>query len=313
MVNTTMPHDVFIGCDWGSTSFRLRVVERGTRRILAGQSSANGVKAFTSVPPAGRAASMSRFFAEQLAACPEVGQTAPIIITGMASSNVGWRELPYASAPFPLDGSQAKWERLEFSDLNGRPREALLVSGVRTADDVMRGEECALIGAPALCPIAAAPLVLCLLAGTHPKHALLRERTLVSFRTHLTGELFDLLSRESLLAGSVGRAALDAPPDLGEVSAGVACFRERGVSGALFQVRSRHLSRNTSRAANAWFLSGILMGGELERIPLLCQGAALLLIGDPLRVTLYRTALRELGAVTAAESAVALPLTEAIV
>ena len=131
-------------------------------------------------------------------------------------------------------------------------------------------------------------------------------------RTHLTGELFDLLSRESLLAASVDRAALEAAPELAEFSAGVACARERGVSGALFQVRARHIAQQTSRAANAWYLSGMLVGGELERLVNELRDETLLLIGEPTRVTLYRSALRELGA-AAAETAVALSLTEAVV
>jgi 2-dehydro-3-deoxygalactonokinase len=257
---------------------------------------------------------MSRFLSSQLQSLPDFDPAAPIVITGMASSNVGWRELPYASAPFPLDASEAKWERVRFDHANGPAREALLVSGVRTSDDVMRGEECALIGAHALRPFATAGKpALCLLAGTHPKHVRIEDGTLVSFRTHLTGELFDVLSRESLLAGSVERAALDAPPDLAEFSAGVASARERGVSGALFQVRARHISNQTSRAANTWFLSGILVGGELERVAVECKECELVLIGDPVRVTLYRTALIELGAAEQAARATALPLTDAIV
>jgi 2-dehydro-3-deoxygalactonokinase len=256
---------------------------------------------------------MARFLAGQLAALPAIEPAPPIIITGMASSNVGWRELPYAAAPFPLDGSCARSERITFPDHEGKTREAFLVSGVRTDDDVMRGEECALIGAHALRPFPPGESVLCLLAGTHPKHARLRDHALVMFRTHLTGELFDVLSRESLLAASIDRAALDAPPDLAEFSAGVACARDRGVSGALFQVRARHLAQHATRAANTWFLSGILVGGELERLVTECDEAELLLIGDPLRVTLYRTALRELGLIAAAEAAGSIALAEAIV
>ena len=309
----SMATDHFIGCDWGSTSFRLRLIERGTRRIVAEQSSASGVKSFSTVPATQRASHMARFFAEQIASLPEIHGAEPIIVTGMASSNVGWRELPYASAPFPLDGSRAKVERIEFPDASGRLREALLVSGVRTDDDVMRGEECALISAQALHPHARGESVFCLMAGTHPKHARLRDHTLVSFRTHLTGELFDVLSRESLLAGSVDRAALQAAPDLAEFSAGVRCARERGVSGALFQTRARHLAHNTSKTANTWFLSGMHVGAELERVVNNIADARLLLIGDSLRVTLYRTALGELGAAAIADSAITLPLADAIV
>ena len=94
----------FIGCDWGSTSFRLRLIERGTRRIVAEQSGASGVKSFATLPAPQRASRMAQFFAEQIAGLRGTEGAEPIIITGMASSNVGWCELPYASAPFPLDG-----------------------------------------------------------------------------------------------------------------------------------------------------------------------------------------------------------------
>ena len=44
-----------------------------------------------------------------------------------------------------------------------------------------------------------------------------------------------------------------------------------------------------------------------------CKECELLLIGDPLRLTLYRTALSELGAAELAVRATTLPLADAIV
>jgi 2-dehydro-3-deoxygalactonokinase len=178
----------FIGCDWGSTSFRLRLVERGTRRISEEVSEPAGVKTFATLSAAERAERMARLLGERVAAWPK----APLIVTGMASANVGWHELPYATAPFPLDGAGVRTARLPFPAAHGATRSALLVSGVCTEDDVMRGEECALIGACVLRPELARRDGLCLLAGTHPKHARLRDGALVSFATLLTGELFDV-------------------------------------------------------------------------------------------------------------------------
>ncbi|MBC7365380.1 MAG: 2-dehydro-3-deoxygalactonokinase, partial [Undibacterium sp.] len=126
MLNTA----TFFGCDWGSTAFRLRLVEAPSRRVLGELSAPAGVKTFTGFPAAERSERMGRYLAGR-----------PILITGMASSNVGWKELPYAMAPFPLDGSSARAEGVEFTDTAGRRRRALLCSGARTADDVMRGEE----------------------------------------------------------------------------------------------------------------------------------------------------------------------------
>ncbi|MSU47890.1 MAG: hypothetical protein EXS37_02150 [Opitutus sp.] len=307
--------DIFVGCDWGSTSFRLRIVERGSRRVIAEQSAGNGIKIFASLPAPARAAAMAGFFAERLAAWPDFSVAAPIIITGMASSNVGWLQLPYAVAPFPLDGSGCQTGRVTFPAVDGRTRTATLISGVRTDDDIMRGEECALIGANVLRSESAARGVstLALLAGTHPKHALLHAGALISFRTHLTGELFEALAGSGLLAASIDRDAAGAAPDLESFRAGLGCVRERGISGALFQVRARDVLRSMSKPANTWFLSGVLVGAELERVTDRRDGSELLLIGEPRRVTLYREALRAMGVANGGTELPAVDLAEAVI
>jgi 2-dehydro-3-deoxygalactonokinase len=306
--------DAFISCDWGSTSFRLRVVERGARRIIAEQQTPDGIKTFAALPPANRATAMASLLTDRLAIWPELDPKIAIVISGMASSNVGWQELPYVNAPFPLDGSRAGRTWISFSDRQGRQRRALLISGVRTSDDIMRGEECALVGACALQGGAQLEgTTLALLAGTHPKHAVISQGSLVSFRTHLTGELFDALASASLLSASIDRAAAGSAPDLEHFRAGVAATRAHGFSGALFQVRVRSILNSVPRPANTWFLSGLLVGAELERLASHLRQDRLLLIGDPLRITLYREALRELGVDTAAANAASVDLGEAVI
>src|SRR5206468_10724151 len=69
----------------------------------------------------------------------------PLVISGMASSSVGWRDLPYAKTPFPLDGSGVWSQELNWS----KPEwlgPTYLISGVATAYDMMRGEETEIIG-----------------------------------------------------------------------------------------------------------------------------------------------------------------------
>jgi 2-dehydro-3-deoxygalactonokinase len=146
----TSNRGTFISCDWGSTSFRLRIVELGTRRILAEQQTPDGIKTFAALPPVNRSTAMASLLADRLATWPELAPSVAIVISGMASSNVGWQELPYVSAPFPLDGSRAGRKWISFPDRQGNQRKTLLISGVRSADDIMRGEECVLIGAYAL-------------------------------------------------------------------------------------------------------------------------------------------------------------------
>jgi len=284
----------FIGCDWGTTSFRLRWVERGTRRVIAEQSEAAGIKAFASAPEGERAAMMQQFLAERIAMWPEAGPKVPFIVSGMASSSVGWRELPYARAPFALDGSDVHVSALQLPDGRGGGRLGLLVSGVRTDDDIMRGEESVLVGVHALHPELARlkGQMLFLLIGTHPKHVIVSGEKLISFRTYLTGELFDIITRDSLLAGSVTRDAAHQPPLWDDFLAGAACARERGMEAALFQVRTRHLLQHTGKPANTWFLSGIVIGAELAELARQMPRAKLCLVGDESRLALYRAALR---------------------
>lgn len=310
---TTMK--TFLGCDWGTTSFRLRLVERGTRRILAEQAEPAGVRPFAALSPAERAARLAAHLADRIARWPEVGPDVPFVVTGMASSTVGWQELPYASTPFPLDGATAEVSPRTLPGPGGRSRPGLLVSGVRTADDILRGEETALIGWHALTTEAdrAPGPSYCLLAGTHPKHARVQDGCLESFRTFLTGELFDVLRKDSLLAASVAAPAEGGTPAWDEFRAGVACSRALGLSGALFQVRARQVLQGVRPADNVWFLSGILVGDEVGTLVALPGRPRLWLIGEPARVALYRTALEVLDPERGAETLRDVSLNEAVV
>lgn len=283
----------FLGCDWGTSSFRLRLVERGTRRILAEQAEPTGVRHFATLTPPERAARLAAHLADRIARWPEVRPEVPFVVTGMAGSSVGWQELPYAEAPFPLDGGAAVVSPRTLPGHGGRQRPGLLVSGVRTTDDILRGEETALIGWHALSGATkpGSDPAWCLLAGTHPKHARVREGRLESFRTFLTGELFEVLRKDSLLAASVAAPADDTLPDWEEFDAGVACSQALGLSGALFQVRARQVLQHVPPAANHWFLSGILVGDEVRTLAALPGRAQLHLIGEPARVALHRRAL----------------------
>ncbi len=306
MVTAAHGQDFFIGGDWDSTSFRMRLIERGTHRVIAEHASSDGIKAFAALAVAARASRMGQLLADRIADWP----AAPIVVTGLASANVGWRESPYVRVPFPLDGSSAGTARVELPGSENAGRTVLLVSGVSTADDVMRGEECALIGASIVHPVLAESSAWCLLAGTHPKHAHVADGQLASFTTFLTGELFEVVARNSLLAGSVVLTALEAEPQWEDFRAGVSAARESGLSAALFQVRTRQVLSAIAAARNVWFFSGLLIGAELERIT---RGERLVLIGEPARLRLYDVARREPGGIEPTEKPTMLSLTDCVV
>jgi len=124
----------------------------------------------------------------------------------MASSSVGWRELPYAKTPFPLDGSGVRSDELTWS----KPEwlgPVHLISGVATACDMMRGEETEIIGLMSEASLASQRnRSLLILPGTHSKHVWIEDQSVVEFRTFMTGELFEVLGQQSLLKASVDAA-----------------------------------------------------------------------------------------------------------
>src|SRR5690606_37345331 len=125
-------------------------------------------------------------------------------IFGMPASSVGLIELPYALLPFSLDGDGLIMERLQIDSLSNP---VLLISGARTDVDVMRGEETKVLGASAYLNGANRSSLL-ILPGTHSKHVTVSSRRVMDIRTYMTGELFGLLSRQSLLATSVAASAV---------------------------------------------------------------------------------------------------------
>jgi 2-dehydro-3-deoxygalactonokinase len=176
-------------------------------------------------------------------------------------------ELPYKELPVDISGQELHKVILPASDRF--PHTMLIVSGVRTADDVMRGEETQLIG----ClleeqgrqgPVGAAQNDegIYLFPGTHSKHIRVKEDKIVGFTTYMTGEFFHLLSQKSILAGSV--TATDDKDYRKSFEKGVEDSVETGLLHGSFLVRTHHLFGRWSREENYNYLSGLLIGEELK-------------------------------------------------
>jgi 2-dehydro-3-deoxygalactonokinase len=272
----------FLSCDWGTTSFRLRRVAGPDRTVIREIREQAGVKSLYEKAmrsggeiEAARANVFESFLHTKLEALLS-GEKTPenklaLVISGMASSSVGWRELAYSKTPFPLDGRGVRSEELNWS----KPEwlgPAYLISGVATACDMMRGEETEIIGLMSdsrLAPLRERSLLI--LPGTHSKHVWIEDQSVVDFRTFMTGELFEVLGRQSLLRASVDAAARTGHDSLSEsdraaFQEGASWAEAQGLAGGLFRVRTRAVLDRRPLADNTWFFSGLLIGAELESI-----------------------------------------------
>lgn len=272
----------FLSCDWGTSSFRLRLVE--DQRVLAEIERPEGVREIHArLVAVGRsmdvAARHDAFAGVVRSALTDLAAKVPdglrgeaMVISGMASANVGWRELPYANTPTPVDGTGFHLEAMEPLENGGAPHAVWMISGLSTGADMMRGEECE------VCGLLASPAMerfrsdcMLVLPGTHSKHVRVRNGFITGFRTHLTGELLELLSTRSLLAVSVDwpppvvpdHGAVADTPWAREFDAGVVQVRDHGLAPSLFGVRVRSVLDERPRWANAAYLAGLLIGGEM--------------------------------------------------
>lgn len=178
----------------------------------------------------------------------------PMLLAGMVGSNKGWRNVPYL--PCPVDT-----EMLARGVMWIEPRHTGIVPGVSQLEghaDVMRGEEVQALGALAAGLVA--PDVLICHPGTHTKWIRLRGGRIAEFRTMMTGEMFDLLRHESLLAAQMQSDVTD--------NASFQAGLEKAVAGApllsaLFSIRAQHLLL-PGATDGASFASGLLIGNDVQ-------------------------------------------------
>jgi 2-dehydro-3-deoxygalactonokinase len=249
----------FIACDWGTSRLRLRW--RGPD---------GGCRETASDEGAARLAALGGDRAEAFAGALRRGlgrlgapEGLPVVVSGMAGSSIGWRELPYARLPFALDGSGVLSEQV----LPG----VHLVSGVRGVSDMMRGEETQALGWAEQSGAALPAMATLVLPGTHSKHLRVESGAVTAIATFLTGELFEVLGRHSVLRHSIDaeadRQADSGDGDAGAFDEGVASSGRMALGAALFQVRVRQVLHGRPPAANRAFLSGLLIGAELRALP----------------------------------------------
>jgi 2-dehydro-3-deoxygalactonokinase len=207
----------------------------------------------------------------------------PMLLAGMIGSNRGWIEAPYVPCP-------AQLEDLARGLVIAGNRTAI-VPGVSLDDgrcDVMRGEEVQIFGAVSAGMIPADCLVCH--PGTHNKWVQVSGGRIDSFRTVMTGELFNLLRGRSILSDLLGGRA--------RVSE---AFREgvrRGLSGAgvsadLFEVRARFLLGRLDPASAPSLVSGLLIGHDIKLGLAENPGSQIIVMGGPNLTSLYRAALEE--------------------
>lgn len=272
-----MQQKYLLGCDWGTSSFRLRLFDIEKQIVEAEISSREGVATTYRTWQASAhedTLTSELFFRKELKRqidfLSEKGSVdlshVSIILSGMASSSIGMKNLAYANIPFSLDGSSA--ETLKIESDNMLPHDIILVSGIKTDHDVMRGEETQLLGLISLLKTnkLCRDSAIFIFPGTHSKHIYIRDNVIDTFKTYMTGELYSLLGNYSILRDSVDISQLImlSNEDRNVFREGVRASSDPCILNQLFSVRTNQLFEIFDLRQNAFYLSGLLIGSELK-------------------------------------------------
>jgi len=290
----------FLSCDWGTSSFRLRLVSVEDRSVLCEETSDEGIAVIFDLWQQGNFPEIKRpgFYLEivgrHIKSIEERMNAslsgAPLIISGMASSSIGFIDIPYTAVPFSVDG--AGIQTAFTAATTGFKHDVYVISGVRTAGDVMRGEETQLIGC--IEPDRIIKNELFIFPGTHSKHLSVKNNQVVDFKTYMTGEVFALLTRYSILKNAVeSNGGNDSNDDLETFKKGVRDAKSSNLLNAIFKLRTNQLFDVYSKKENYNYLSGLLIGAELKDLAVINIETINLVCGQDLG-KYYRTALLEL-------------------
>ena len=260
MINTH-----FISIDWGTSNIRVRYIEIATLLIIEETTSSNGIKTIHDAWMR-RGGDRELYYATFLKS--QINQFnsniiagTMIVISGMASSSIGLRELPYTNLPVEINGNTIYSETITHSHF---PYPIHLISGVKSEDDVIRGEEIELLGLIDKNDTQGSTIFIT--PGTHSKHILVERNFITNFHTYMTGELFNILSNHSILKNAIHKSEFNHKNNA-SFSKGVLTSAEGNTMlNSLFKTRTNILFEKQTKEENYYYLSGLLIGEELSTL-----------------------------------------------
>lgn len=236
-----------IGVDWGSSSFRAYCY-------------AEDGKVFQTIErPSGilnvEDAAFEQTLFAHLGASVQAGDR--LLLSGMITSRNGWVETPYVEVPVGAEDYLLLATRQEL-----RGVELLFMPGIcqQSPANVIRGEELQIFG---VCNQDEDALVV--LPGTHSKWVVVEDGYITGFQTVMTGEVFDLLMKQSLIGFIADGTDYQEGAFRKGLETGADQRPEAGTTLAkIFSARSKVLLDQHEPKDVASYLSGILIGSEIS-------------------------------------------------
>lgn len=271
-----------IAIDWGTSSFRAYLID-AAGEILQKSVAEQGILAVEN-------GAFEQSLEVQLRKIPDFSPGTPIIAAGMITSRQGWCETPYVCCPASAEDLAEKLIACESAGLGT----VWFVPGVNQLlpePDIMRGEETQLAG------IESTEDLVAIMPGTHSKWVTVKDQTVSRFKTFMTGELFAIVIKHSILR-SVSDSIWSDNAFLRGVRKGFSFAQTgSGLLSALFQVRVETILGQEQEPASVSQVSGLLIGAEIAEAVQsgFNKVQTKLIIGEDRLSRIYRMALSECG------------------
>lgn len=270
----------WIAADWGTSNLRIWALNSSGKTIASRMSD----KGMGKLSPPDFEPALLELIEDLLAE----NFSTPVIVCGMAGARQGWQEAPYKAVPCsPPSLADATPVKARDSRLDVH-----ILPGLMQLDpaDVMRGEETQIAGVLSEEP--GFEGMLCL-PGTHTKWATISNGEIVKFRTVMSGELFSLLSSQSVLRHGLSEEDMD--PEAFTQAVCQAFDDPARFTAELFAIRAAGLVAGLSPEAARGRLSGLVIGMELAAVRREIAGLAIAVLGSSRIANAYRAALESLG------------------
>ncbi len=248
-----------IAVDWGSTNFRATLLDDGNGSVIDRISSDEGIKKHRG----------GQSFEDTLfRSCGDWitnQEVNDIFLSGMVGSREGWIEVPYVKTSCgAVDLAEALIE-VPSKKLPESSR-IWIVPGVchslgQSGDtDVMRGEETEVMGL--LSNQGLQDAVICI-PGTHSKWIACTGGEISTFKTWLTGEAFERLTKDSLISGDSDSKQSIATDDDAFIRGLSRSRQSGGLLHHLFLGRTDMLMKHVAPESLPSLISGLLIGHEI--------------------------------------------------
>ena len=276
-----MTKPAFIAGDWGTT--RLRLYLCGADGAVLGRAEAEGA----ALP------NHDERFAAAVAGWDAAHGKLPAVLGGMVGSTIGWKDVPYFTCPARPGDIAGGALRFDHGGRTIAIVPGLKCTGLTGAPDVMRGEEVQILGALRLNPALAKGRHIFCMPGTHAKWVEVVDGAVTRFQTALSGELFELLRKHSVLARDGGEVNVGGDA----LKLGLKTARQPAdLLHLLFSARSRVVTGEMPKGDAASYLSGLVLGKDVATAAALFGLAGIVhLVCTPQLAALYAAALADYG------------------